>query len=301
MLSLNGGTKIAKINNDPKKLIYITEDEKNKKAEVQTTDEKKYEIFKEYISRDKKLRKSDLDTLLMGYKHKHIIPDKLQRKYEDGIQFIEDSLKHYLEYPKNVEITPILPEWYTMFVSGLTGSGKSYYIANLLKHNKPKFIFIMSPVKDDPAFKSLKPTPIHLDILSYEQEFDKPFEIEDIPPESVVILDDIDTDNKLSKIYQEIKVQLLERGRHIKVSTIAVSHNPLMGNVKHAKAQLLESHYYVIFPKANKAHAEKLLRSYVLGNNKEKINEIMNIDSRGVLIKKTYPGYYIGEHTIGTI
>ena len=78
-----------------------------------------------------------------------------------------------------------------MFVSGLTGSGKSYYIANLLKHNKPKFIFIMSPVKDDPAFKSLKPTPIHLDILSYEQEFDKPFEIEDLPPESVVILDDI--------------------------------------------------------------------------------------------------------------
>jgi hypothetical protein len=301
MLSLNGGTKIAKINNDPKKLIYIKEDEKDKKAEVQTTDEKKYQIYKDYITRDKKLRKSDIEILLSGYRHKNIIPDRLQRKYEDGIQFIEDSLKHYLDYPKSIELTPIMPEWYTMFVSGLTGSGKSHYIANLLKNNKPKFIFIMSPVHDDPAFKSLKPTPIHIDILSYEQEFDKQFEIEDIPPDSVVILDDIDTDNKMAKIYQEIKVQLLERGRHLKVSTIAVSHNPLGGNVKHAKAQLLESHYYVIFPKANRAHAEKLLKSYVLGNNKEKIDEIMNIDSRGVLIKKTYPAYYIGEHTIGTI
>lgn len=300
MLSLNSGTKIATINNDTKKSIYIKEDEKDKKAEVLTTDEKKHQIFKEFIERDKRLRKSDIDILLSGHKHKTVIPDRLQRKYEDGIEFIESSLKHYLDYPKSTKLIPVLPDWYTMFVSGSTGSGKSHYISELLKHNKPDYIFIMSPVHDDPAFTKLKPEPVHLDLLSFYDEFEKEFEIEDLPPNSVVILDDIDTD-KNAKIYQNIKVQLLERGRHLKVSTIVVSHQPLGGNVKHARTQLLESIFYVIFPKANRTFAENLLQRYVIGKNQKKIDEILDVDSRAILIKKTYPQYYLGEHTVGTM
>jgi len=300
MLSLNSGTKIAMINNDTKKIIYVKEDEKDKKAEVLTTDEKKHQIFKEFIERDKKLRKSDLDILSSGHKHKTVIPDRLQRKYEDGVEFIESSLKHYLDYPKSTKITPILPDWYTMFVSGSTGSGKSHYISELLKYNKPKHIFIMSPVYDDPAFKKLKPEPVHLDLLSFYDEFEKEFEIEDLPPDSVVIIDDIDTD-KNAKMYQNIKVQLLERGRHLKVSSIVVSHQALGGNVKHARTQLLESIFYVIFPKANKSFAENLLQRYVIGKNQKKIDEILDVDSRAILIKKSYPQYYIGEHTVGTM
>jgi hypothetical protein len=300
MLSLNSGTKIATINNDPKKVVYIKEDSKDAKAEVSTTDEKKYEIFKEFIERDKRLRKSDIDILLGGYKHKTVIPDRLQRKYEDGVEFIEDSLKHYLDYPKSIKLIPVLPDWYTMFISGSTGSGKSHYISELIKYNKPKHIFIMSPVHDDPAFKKLKPEPVHLDLLSFYDEFEKEFEIEDLPPDSVVILDDIDTD-KNAKMYQNIKIQLLERGRHLKVSTIVVSHQPLGGNVKHARTQLLESIFYVIFPKANKTHAEGLLQKYVIGKNQKKIDEILAVDSRAILLKKTYPQYYLGEHTVGTM
>jgi hypothetical protein len=158
----------------------------------------------------------------------------------------------------------------------------------------------MSPVRDDPAFKKMKPEPIYIDLDSYYKEYEKLFEIEDIPPNSLLILDDIDSD-KNAKEYQAIKVQALERARHIPFSVIVVSHNPLGGNVKHAKSQTLECHYYVVFPRANKAHAENFLTRYVTGRDKEKLEEMMNVDTRGLLIKKTYPSYYIGTHTIGTL
>jgi len=300
MLSLTQGTKIAMINKDPKKCIYIKEDSKEAEPEIGTTDNKKFEIFEKYIEKDKKLLQSQLNELKEAYKTKSKPSPKLERKFEQAMKFVNSSLKHYLDFPKDTELTPIMPSWYTMFISGTTGAGKSYYIADLVKHNKPKFVFIMSPVKDDPAFKKMKPEPIYIDLESYYKEYQKLFEIEDIPPNSVLILDDIDTD-KNAKEYQAIKVQALERARHIPFSVIVVSHNPLGGNVKHAKAQVLESHYYVTFPKANKAHAENFLRRYVTGRDNEKLEELINVDTRALLIKKTYPSYYLGAHTVGTL
>ena len=174
-----------------------------------------------------------------------------------------------------------------MFVSGLSGSGKSTYIANFLKYNRPRHIFLMSPIFDDPAFKKLKPEPVHIDLATYEQEFEKPFEIEDFPKGSCILMDDIDSSEQ-AKMYQKVKVQLLERGRHLEVSTIIISHVALAGATKHAISQLLECEFFVIFGKANRAHAEKLLRRYV-GTTNEQTEIILDMNSRGCLIKKITP------------
>lgn len=300
MLSLQNGTKIAMIDKNPKKCIYIKEDSKDLEPEINTTEDKKFEIFVKYIEKDKKLLQSQINELKQAYQTQSQPSDKLQRKFEQAIKFVNESLKHYLDFSKSTELTPIMPNWYTMFVSGTTGAGKSYYIAELIKNNKPKFVFIMSPVKDDPAFKKMKPEPIYIDLETYGDEYGKMFEIEDIPPNSLLIMDDIDT-GKNAKDYQTIKVQALERARHIPFSVIVVSHNPLGGNVKHAKAQTLESHYYVVFPRANKTHAENFLRRYVTGKDNETLDVMLNIDTRALLIKKTYPSYYLGSHTVGTL
>lgn len=313
MLSLNSGQKIAMINDDNKKFVYIKEADKYAKPEVGTTEAKKFEIFKDYLERDKKLRRTDIDALIIAYKNNSTINQKLERKLEDAKEFITNSLKHYLDFGKTATLKPYFDKQYLlskqkdkttepsyrMFVSGLSGSGKSYYISEWLKTNKPKHIFIMSPVKDDPAFMKLKPEPMQIDLLTYEQEFEKPFEIEDIPADSVVIMDDIDTD-KNSKLYLEVKIQLLERGRHLGISTIVVSHEALAGNTRHAKAQLRECEWFIIFPKSNKAHAEKLLKSYVM-LTKDKSDLVLNMDSRAVTIKKSFPSYAIGEHTVMTL
>jgi len=300
MLSLKDGTKIAMIDKNKDKCIYIKDDSKDAPAEIETTPQKKLELFKTFIEKDKKLMRSQLDNLINAYSSNSKPSDKLSRKYEEALKFVNTSLKHYLDFSKKTELTPIMPKWYTLFVSGTTGSGKSYYIADLIKNNKPKFIFIMSPIKDDPAYKSMKPEPVYIDLDKYFDEYNKFFEIEDLPPNSVVILDDIDTDAKKAKPYQEIKTQLLERGRHIPVSVICVSHDPMGGNVKHAKAQIRESHYYVVFPKANKAHCENFIKRYIT-KDIDLVNQMINIDTRGLLIKKTYPSYYLGEHTVGII
>jgi len=300
MLSLTQGTKIAMINSEPKKCIYIKEDSKDTIAEIGTSEDKKFEIFERYIEKDKKLLQSQINELKEAYKTRSKPSPKLERKYEQALKFVDESLKHYLDFSKSVELNPIMPSWYTMFISGTTGAGKSYYISELVKYNKPKLVFIMSPVKDDPVFRKMKPEPIYIDLDSYYKEYDKIFEIEDLPPHSLLILDDIDT-HKNAKEYQTIKIQALERARHIPFSVIVVSHNPLGGNVKHAKAQTLESHYYVVFPKANKAHAENFLRRYVTGKDNDKLEEMINVDTRALLVKKTYPSYYLGSHTVGTL
>ena len=308
MLSLtagNGATKIAvfdksKEDKKPEKFIYIKEDDRHKAPEIETTQQKRLEILSDYLRRDKKLRYADIETLISAYKHNTTVPAKLERKYDDAKRYVSDSLKHYLDYPKDVELHPIIEQpTYRIFISGLSGSGKSTYIANFLKHNKPKHIFLMSPVYNYPAFKKLKPDPVHLNLATYSQEFEKEFEIEDFPEGSVVILDDVDTSNEAA-MYQRAKVQLLERGRHLSVSTIVVSHVALAGSTRHAISQLLECEFYVIFPRSNKAHAEKLLKRYV-GLGQEKCDLVLGTDSRAIMVKKSYPSYFIGSHTCGVL
>jgi hypothetical protein len=307
MLSLSSGTKIAKYEGKKggEHLVYIKDNDKKAPPEIDTTDEKKIEIFDFFIERNKKLRKDEIEELKYGFRHHHDTTEnkKLARIYDDAKEAVSDSLKHYLDFPKTTELHAIIDlkkgESYRMFVSGLSESGKSFYIAQFLKNNKPKHIFIFSPVKDDPAYAKLKPIPLHLDLSTYAKDFEKEFEIEDIPAGSVVILDDTATD-KYANLYKEVKYQLLERGRHLEISTIIVNHDAMAGNTKDAKAQLRECQYYVIFPRHNKVHCERLLKSY-LGLPKDDIDMICDTDSRAILVKKSYPKYYIGEHTIGTL
>ena len=207
MLSLTSGTKIASYEvNKKDKFVYIQDDDKNKPPQIETTTEKKQQIFHDFLERDKKLRFSDIDILCNAYKHDMSVPPKLERKYEDAKRNVLDSLKHYLEYPKSVHLNPIITQkTYRMFISGLSGSGKSTCIATFLAHNKPRFIFLMSPVVDDAAFKKLKPEPIHVNLATYAEEYEKQFELTDFPEGSVVIMDDTDTADD-AKLYQEVNV-----------------------------------------------------------------------------------------------
>ena len=98
MLSFKSGTKIAMIDKNKDKCIYIKDDDKEAPAEIETTDQKKYELFKTFIERDKKLMRSQLDNLLNAYKNKTQPDDKLSRKYEEALKFVNTSLKYYLDF-----------------------------------------------------------------------------------------------------------------------------------------------------------------------------------------------------------
>ena len=164
MLSLTSGTPIAYILNEkePKKerkKIFIKGDvfDDSLTAELDTTGENKQKIFKDFLKMDKKLSKSDIDKMVADYKEgKDDTEHKLSRKYEEAVEYVNTSLKKYLDYGDTEELFPIVDDLskksVRIFISGQSNSGKSFFISQFLKYNKPKKnqpVIMFSPFKED--------------------------------------------------------------------------------------------------------------------------------------------------------
>jgi hypothetical protein len=301
MLSLKSGRKIAIIDGDKKKCIYLKDDDSGD-SEIETTDENKQRMFERFLQLDKKLSHSDITSLKDAYKYGSGEElGKLERKYAEGVKYVEDSLKKHLDYGSGHSLMPIVEEpSYRLYVSGLSGSGKSYFISQFLKHNKVKQegagMFLFSPVQDDKAMKSIRNL-IHLDLDELEAEMKgKEFEIEDIPPGSIVIFDDIESYGKnVAKKYMGLRDILLERGRHRDISTICVSHNCCNGHA--TKVSIREAQYWCLFPKFNARDTKMILKTYG-GFEKTEIDEIMALKTRWCFIRKSIPKYAVAEHSV---
>jgi hypothetical protein len=293
--------KIAVINEDKKDVIYLKEEDDGE-PEIETTEENKVRILKNYLHLDKKLNSSDIETLLIAYKNQ-TRPDvkKLDRKYDDAVEFINHSLKTYLDFGTSSHLFPVVEdESYRIFVSGLSGSGKSYFISQFLKHNKPRVkgagIFLFSPILEDKAYSGIKNL-IHLDLDEFKQEMKgEDLTIEDVPEGSIVVWDDVESFPKHSrKQYMDLRDIMLERGRHRKISLITVSHNATNGNA--TKSSIRESQYWVLFPRHNSRDSKNILKIYG-GLEKSEIDMVMALKTRWVFYRKAIPKYLVAEHTV---
>ena len=300
MLSLRSGRKIAMIDGDKKRCIYL-KDDKGQSAEIETTPEQRLNMFEKFLKLDKKLRQMEINLMKEKYDGRKVdLPDKLYRKFEDASEYVENSLKKHLDYGFDSELCPIIEDdSYRMFTSGLSGSGKSHFIANFLKHNKPTIegsgIFLFSPVENDKAMESVKNL-IHLSLEELEKELKKEFSVEDIPQGSIVIFDDVESFPKYTaKKYMELRDIVAERGRHRKISLISVSHNATNGVA--TKVQIRESQYWVLFPKFNARDTRNLLKTYG-GLDKSEIDKIMAMNTRWLLYRKSVPKYAVGQHGV---
>lgn len=307
-LSLKDGAEIAKIKNT-KESIYITDCDYNSKPEINTTLENKVKIFEKFLRRDTKLMKKDIELLTNYYKqgYTEIDTDKprLNTKYDQALEYVDQSLKRFMNFDSKTFLQPILPKrHWLVYITGLSGSGKSYKISELIKNNFPKdqLVYLFSPVEGDEAFEDLNIFQVHLE--TFEEDFGQPFTIETLKGTkenpAVVIMDDINTFNnkKVREMYIDVQNQLLERGRHLNIRTLTVSHNPLAGAF--SKAPIRESEFYVLFPSSNYRDSKVLLETYT-GLSKEEIEEILNLNTRGVIIKKSVPSYYVADHNIGIL
>jgi hypothetical protein len=302
MLSLKDGLPVAIINSNLDKKIYYKEASKEDEPELDATQEQKNKIFKQYLERKDKLKKAEIDELVRAYNSSTNLMDKTKQKLlEKGIDYVNASLKRYLDFGKSTSLFPLITEpSFRAFITGGSGSGKTFFVSEFLKVNKPRKgagIFMFSPFDEDPSIKNKNIIPIKLE--NYEEEYQRPFDIEDLPKGSICIFDDIMTYNKnYRQLYIDTMETLYERGRHLDISTICIQHNPLMGSK--GKIQLRESMYYVCFPKYNMRDTKVLLKSYT-GMTTDQINEVVNLDSRWVMVKKSVPNYYVAEHSIGLL
>ena len=307
-LSLKSGRTIAIIDPQIKRekaksydYIYLKEDEADVE-EVDTTDENKRKIFKKFIEMDKRLRILEIEALMKAYDHNEPPTDKLDRKYHEGLAFVKDSLKKYMDYGDKVELFPIVEDsWMFMYVSGGSGSGKSTFIANFLKYNKQLIskeggIFLFCPDREDPAYGSIKNL-IHMDLDEFQEDNEgEELDISHIPPDSTLIFDDIESYQKGdAKRYMAFRDMCLERGRKKGFKIFCVSHNPM--NNQATKVSIRECNYWVLFPKYGARDAKVLLKNY--GNfEKDEIDQILTLKTRWVMLRKSVPKYLVSQHAV---
>lgn len=308
-LSLKNGTPIAMINKDKNDLIYVKDDKEGDGETVDTTAENKLKIFTNYIHMNPKLSMKEINEMIQAYKDGTVeIDGKNSRLYDKALEFTKNSTRQYLDYGRNADLFPVIKEMsYRIYVTGMSNSGKSWWVKEFLKHNKPKdaLVFLFSPVKEDRSLKDVKNL-VHVDINEFEEENKREMDIEDFPNRSVIVMDDVETETDLvlRKKYLKLRDEILQRGRHAHessgekefgISIITISHNPLGGTL--TKNSIRESSYFLIFPHLNKRDSATLLKTYA-GYTKHDIDEVMAQKTRWLLVKKSVPCYFIGEHSV---
>lgn len=178
-----------------------------------------------------------------------------------------------------------------LYITGASGSGKSFYTREYVKQYKLAFpknpIYLFSSLNDDPTLDKLT----YIKRIDLNEDFlNMPFTIDDFK-NCLVIYDDIDviTNKHMKKKLQEIMGMILETGRHTKTSFIYTSHQANKGN--DTKQILNESHSLTFFPNNMGVRTSKYLLEGLFGLDKDQIKKIRKIGtkSRWVSIVKTFP------------
>jgi hypothetical protein len=178
-----------------------------------------------------------------------------------------------------------------LYITGSSGSGKSYYTKEYIKKYHLLFpknsIYLFSALDDDSTLDSIK----FLKRVKLNDKFlNTSFSIEDFE-NMLIVYDDIDTiTNKLIKLkLNEIKEMILQTGRHTRTSFIYTSHIASKGN--ETKMILNECHSITIFPNNMGKRTSQYLLEGMFGMDKYQIKKIRQIGtkSRWVSILKTFP------------
>lgn len=209
------------------------------------------------------------------------------------------GIKNYLEeieLSDDDEEVQLLPNKKTersiLYITGSSGSGKSYYTKEYIKKYHIVFpknpIYLFSSLSDDPTLDSIK----YLKRVKLNDKFlNTDFTIQDFE-NTLIIFDDTDViSNKYMKIkLKDIMNMILETGRHTRTSFIYTSHIANKGN--ETKTILNETHSITFFPNTAGARTIKYLLENIFGLDKHQIKKIKQIGttkSRWITITKTYP------------
>ena len=213
---------------------------------------------------------------------------------EDVVNYIKDFKVPNKEQTFQ-QIPNITTERQILYVTGASGSGKSYFtkaFTDQYKKNYPKReVYLFSSIADDSSIDKVK----NLRRIKLTPEFlNGEISVQDFK-DSLVIFDDTDciTDKKMKLKITGILNAILETGRHFNVSCIYTSHVACDG--RDTKKILNEAHSITIFPTGLGGRSLKYLLQDYLGFDKEQIKRIKKLESRWVSILKTFPMMVLSE------
>jgi hypothetical protein len=217
---------------------------------------------------------------------------RLLKAYSKGIKKIQEKEGRELILDDGL-LYPMPPtdtiDGYRIYIAGPSGSGKSTFATNWIrlykKYHPACKIFLFSRDSKDESLdtiKNLKRIKIDESIIDLDIDPLKYFK------NSMVVFDDIDTikDNDIKDEVMKIRNTLLEVGRKHCISVVCTSHQ--ICNNQPTKVVLNDSSSVVIFPKSGGSGIKYFLKTYLALDSK-KIQQIMDLPSRWVLLKKDYP------------
>ena len=181
-----------------------------------------------------------------------------------------------------------------IYITGQSGSGKSYWVADWCKRYKQIFpknnIYLLSSLEEDSSIDKIK----DLYRIKLPEFMEDNWVVADLK-DSVLILDDTDaiTDKAIKKKIEILTNSILQTGRHYNTTCLFTSHLATMG--KETKMILAECHSVVLFPKNMGNRSLKyILESYFGLDNKE-IKKLKNLEGRWVQIIRSYPKGVLSE------
>ena len=197
-----------------------------------------------------------------------------------------------------------------LFVSGLSGSGKSTFAGQYARSyqltcdnipkNSPYFrknqrrVIVISAVTQDEAFDGVDiQRVVFEDLLLDNGDVDEEAIIIEDLENSLCIFDDIDkcANKKIMKFLQHLRDQCLERGRHHNINMLCLNHQLM--NYKETKVVLMEATKIVFFPSSGASEQiKRFLKSYG-GLDKKQIQGVFECKSRWVMLSKQAPSYIL--------
>lgn len=277
-----------------KKLLYLCNNDDVKERKIKAPDLDMNQLKKSKLAYSKI---NELRNCVIKREEPH--DPKLKEMYIDILGQLQKSFE--TEFKLSLGSLMPVPNIYPgslrecAYVAAPSGSGKSTWTANYMRRYNDIFpknnIFIVSKVRDDPAFQ--------IDELEENMVFLSPEDIEnwqgtmDDLQDSLVVFDDTDTisDKDTKDKVQNIRNSILETGRHTNTSCIITSH--LVNNYKETRIVLNECHCITLFPSSGGTHQIQYCLKTYFGLNQKQITRLCSLPSRWISVYKNYPQYCI--------
>lgn len=318
---------LNKKTNKKGEMIYLNKSDENDYDDVND----KMDLFYEF-AKSKRLNQRHYDEILDAIEDNEPPEDSKLRKVYNEFKAYHKKSNEIVLKEGNIEVVPLIGNEDTrqcILINGSNGVGKSYWAGAYAKRwqalfpQSPIYLLSNKPLKDEPAFKSLrriKVIPLTKQALTEiigENNLDKKTlkkrtddsDSSDEPSakgyspheyfksktgQSLVIVDDFESTD-IEKLVRIVINSITSVGRSSRIYCLIISH--LLCNGKATKMVLSEVDAYCLFIQGiSPYHLKYCLKNYTK-MNEQQISKVCDSNSRWVFINKR-PAYVVEERRL---
>ncbi len=250
-----------------------------------------------------------MDFINSGRNNPEDLPEDMQDFPEEIDKFMSNIMKKRLITSGKFKYIPNTNKRDSIYVAGVSGSGKSYWIADYLKFYKKLFpdskIYLFSEKLIEPIFDKFKMVRIAMKEADEDGQYilisDPIDPLTELDEGCLVIFDDVDSirDKRLKKEIYSIAETIFKVGRARGMSVIMTSHS--LSNYRETRDFISESNIKVLFPRCGSRHfSREFMKTYV-GMSKKEIEKIYKLDTRSVSFHCDHPAWILSDHEISMV